>query len=195
MAEFNIIVKGYIKRYKGSSKITSNCVYIKTKEGLKIIVDPGMDLKALMKGLKKNRIKKEKIDYVLLTHLHPDHALLSGIFKKSKIICGNIGWDFNGNIGKIELDSKEIKIIETPGHERFHYSIIIDSIIGKVCIAGDIWWFEEKEEYKNLNLKDLLYKKDDKAYNFAKLVDSRKKILEMCRWIIPGHGEMFEIIK
>jgi glyoxylase-like metal-dependent hydrolase (beta-lactamase superfamily II) len=63
--------------------------------------------------------------------------------------------------------------------------------MGKVVVVGDIFWWTEKGEPKKdfeslINLEDP-YVKDEKA-----LKESRKKILEVADWIIPGHGKMFK---
>ena len=88
---------------------------------------------------------------------------------------------------------KDIEIIETPGHVLEHLSLLVDTSKGKIAIAGDvIWWTEGEEQTFDVNQKD---HSQAKGMNMEKLVESRKKILEMADWIIPGHGKMFKVEK
>lgn len=47
-------------------------------------------------------------------------------------------------------------------------------------VAGDVWWFY-----------DMTPVEDEMAWNQGKLEESRKKVLKIADWIIPGHGKMF----
>jgi len=44
-------------------------------------------------------------------------------------------------------------------------------------VAGDVWWFS-----------DMTPAEDEMAWDQKKLEESRKKVLEIADWIIPGHG-------
>jgi len=63
--------------------------------------------------------------------------------------------------------------------------------LGKVVIAGDVFWWVDEEEQRT-DKQSLLghedpYVKDEKA-----LRESRERILNLADYIIPGHGEMFK---
>ena len=85
---------------------------------------------------------------------------------------------------------KDIEIIETPGHVLEHLSLVVNTSRGKIAIAGDaIWWIEGEKQVFDVNQKD---HSQAKGMNMDDLIESRKKVLKISDWIIPGHGKMFK---
>ncbi|MGI6466294.1 MAG: MBL fold metallo-hydrolase [Sphaerochaetaceae bacterium] len=56
--------------------------YLFATENSSILIDAGFSLKELKKRSKKASLDFDKIDALLLTHLHPDHAKGSGVFAR-----------------------------------------------------------------------------------------------------------------
>ena len=54
--------------------------------------------------------------------------------------------------------------------------------IGTVVVAGDLWW-----------RSDFTPRLDPMAWNQKILENSRKRILKIADYIIPGHGKMVAI--
>jgi len=193
MNKVKILIEGYAKVYDDYEEVSPSVILIEN-EKYKIIVDPGFNRENLLKALEKENLKVEDIDVVLLTHYHMDHSLLAGMFEKAIFLDNSDQYLQNGIIKRQEegILGEGIEIIQTPGHDPFHCSVVIDTEdMGKVVIAGDVFWWVDGEEpekdYENLmNLEDP-YVKDEVA-----LKESRKKILEIADWIIPGHGKMFK---
>ena len=100
--------------------------------------------------------------------------------------------------GKIEEHNKkvpgtDIEIIHTPGHDMFHCTFLVKTEkYGKVAIAADVFWWADGEEQKT-DKESLLNRKDPYAKNEEQLLESRKKVLEVADYIIPGHGKMFKV--
>jgi len=96
--------------------------------------------------------------------------------------------EFNENIL-----GKDIKILETPGHSVEHLSLLVDTSKGKIALAGDVFWWVDGEEQKvDISKKDDSHPKE---LNIKKLVASRRKLLKIADYIIPGHGKMFRVKK
>ena len=196
MAEIKILSEGYVKEENGSEFASSTVTLIQENE-VNIIVDPGMDRKLLLEALKRENLSTLDINYVILTHYHLDHSLLAGIFENAKILDdGEIySWD-----GKIEshdgkIPGTDIKIIKTPGHDLFHCSVLVKTEkFGKVAIVGDVFWWSDKEEQKT-DKENLMKHEDPYAKNKEQLTDSRRKVLEIADYIVPGHGKMFKVEK
>ncbi|PJE69556.1 MAG: hypothetical protein COU98_01320, partial [Candidatus Staskawiczbacteria bacterium CG10_big_fil_rev_8_21_14_0_10_38_10] len=80
-----------------------------------------------------------------------------------------------------------------PGHDQFHCSVLVKTEdLGKVIIAGDVFWWTDEEKQKT-DKQSLLkhedpYVKDEKA-----LKESRERILNLADWVIPGHAGMFKV--
>jgi glyoxylase-like metal-dependent hydrolase (beta-lactamase superfamily II) len=194
MTTFKILVNGYARKTSDGWLATPNTILIEDS-GKKILVDPGMNKELLEKGMANAGISKSDIDLIFVTHRHSDHILNIRMFPETdycdptELIRGQ----------KIILYSDKIpgtsiQVIKTPGHLEDHASLMIDTDKGKVCIAGDLFWWTDDQEQKTdreslINLKDLSGN-DEKTQ-----IESRKKILDLADWIIPGHGKMFKVIK
>ena len=64
---------------------------------------------------------------------------------------------------------------------------------GIYIVAGDIfWWTNDEIQIMDVGKVD---KGHPKEVDMKKLIESRKKILEIADWIIPGHGKMFRVEK
>lgn len=196
MAEVKILIEGYAKEKNGAEFVSSTTTLIRER-GLNIIVDPGMDRKLLLESLRKENLSPDKINYVILTHYHLDHSLLAGIFENAKVLDNGEAYSWDGKIeshgGRIPRTN--IEIIKTPGHDMFHCSVLVKTTdFGKVAIVGDVFWWEDREEQK-ADKESLMEHKDPYVKNEEELMESRKKILEIVDYIIPGHGKMFKVEK
>ena len=77
----------------------------------------------------------------------------------------------------------------------FHCSLLVqDENLGKVAIAGDVFWWEDGQEQK-IDEVSLIELKDSYVKNKEDLINSRKKVLAFADYIIPGHGKPFKIEK
>jgi glyoxylase-like metal-dependent hydrolase (beta-lactamase superfamily II) len=196
MAEVKILIEGYAKKENGNEFASSTTTLIH-ENGLNIIVDPGSNRKLLIEALKKEHLSSLDINYVILTHSHLDHSLLSGIFENAKILDDGSIYSWDGKIEDHEgkVPGTDIEIIKTPGHDMFHCSILVKTKkFGRVAIAADVFWWSDEEEQKN-DMESLMNHKDPYVKNKEQLSSSRKKILEIADYVIPGHGKMFKVEK
>jgi len=140
MTKIKVLIEGYAKEIEGGWLASSTTVLIQD-ESLNIIVDPGINRKLLLEKLSEQGLKTGDIDYALMTHFHPDHNYLSGVFENAKALDDGLIYD---NDKEIEHDGKipktELKILPTPGHEKFHCSLIVPTEKGIIAIAGDVFW-------------------------------------------------------
>lgn len=190
MAEIKILIEGYAKPTKNGWLANSSVVFVKSN-GKNIIADPGFDREKLLNELGKEKLKTSDIDFVFLTHGHLDHSVLAGIFENAKMIDElyvyqkDIIARHNGVIPGTDL-----KVIRTPGHMEEHCSLIVETKQGVYAVAGDVfWWLENEKQEIDINKPD----NDPEHMNIRKLVASRKKLLELADYIIPGHGKMFKV--
>lgn len=189
MNKVEVLIQGYADVNDKGWDATSSTILITTDDGKKVIVDPGCNPDLLMQKLNEKNLKVDDIDFVFLTHHHIDHALNAGLFTKSKIVDFEAVYDKNiGVYGSNHIPETDIEIILTPGHEDGHASLAIPTDDGIVVASGDVFWWEVNEEQKvDVN------KPDDFADDLSILRESREKLLKVGKWIIPGHGKMFEI--
>jgi len=194
MVKIKILVQGYAREKNGAEFASSTTTFIQDNK-VNIVVDPGMDRKSLLKNLKKEGLSPDQIDYVVLTHCHLDHSLLTGIFVNAKVFDDSEIYSFDGKIEEHDrkIPGTSIKIFKTPGHEPFHCSVLVKTQkLGRVVIAGDVFWWADEEE-QDIDRDSLLNHQDPYFKDKEALLRSRKKILEIARYIIPGHGKMFRV--
>lgn len=191
MTQVKILVKGYADKKTG--KASSSCVLIQ-ENGINIIVDPGMDRKRLLAGLKKESLKPSDINYVIISHTHIDHCGLMAIFENAKIIDTEAVYSFDGGFKEQDISKTilgdNIKIIKTPGHDPLHCSVLVKTKKGTVIVAEDVIWWWDQEEQKN-DYESIINRKDPYEKDHKKLIESRKKVLKLADWVIPGHGTIF----
>ncbi|OGD82884.1 hypothetical protein A2165_00360 [Candidatus Curtissbacteria bacterium RBG_13_40_7] len=187
MAEVKILLEGYTtadSAQEGDEKTSPTITLVKDGDTI-IIVDPGVvesqDL--IIEKLKENGLTVNDINIVCLTHSHIDHFRNIGMFARAKTLEFFGLWDKNTVEDWQEQFSKDIKIIKTPGHNYDCITLLVKTDKGVVAICGDVFW---KENYPET---------DPYATDNDKLVESRKKILELADYVIPGHGKMFKVNK
>lgn len=182
MAKVEILQTGYAStESNGRSSPTISLVSDGDK---KIIVDPGVvkDQKVIVGALKKHNLAISDINFVFVTHWHPDHARNVGMFEKAVAIDWWGWWesdlfkDFSGEL------TQDIKIIKTPGHSIDGVTMLVKTDRGITAICGDVFW---KENYPE---------KDPYAQDLKALQRSRGKVLKLADFIIPGHGPIFKNI-
>ncbi|UCD04563.1 MAG: MBL fold metallo-hydrolase [Candidatus Woesearchaeota archaeon] len=193
MTEIKVLIEGYAKELK-KGWVASSTTCLITTENKKIITDPGCNREKLLKALAKEGLSTNDINYVFLSHCHPDHILLAGIFEKAKFITFDTNLMYDKDL-MLEFDKhvlgKDIEIIETPGHVLEHLSLLVNTPKGKIAVAGDVlWWVDGEDQVVDINQKD---HSQAKGMDMDKLIESRKKLLKMADYIIPGHGKMFKV--
>jgi len=195
MNKVKILIKGYAKKTKTGWLASSTTTLIEDN-GKKIIVDPGINKELLFKKLQEEGLSPDDINIVFMTHYHPDHVFLASVFEKAKVFDGDTIYE-NDQEGSYEkkIPGTNLEVIPTPGHAHEHASLLIKTVKGNVVIAGDVFWWTDDEEQKTGNIEALINKEDPFTKDFQALRESRKKILEIADWVIPGHGKMFKVKK
>jgi len=188
MAKLEILVQGYVTKDGQGDRASSSAVLVQDKE-TNIIVDPGVAKEELGNALKRLNLQPDNINYVLLTHYHPDHAFGAAWFPKAKILDNEEimeGDIINKHDGFIP--DTELAIMHTPGHAQEHCSLTVPTDKGMVVVAGDVFWWTGNEE-QNIDIN----KTDPYALDHKVLVESREKVLKLADFVVPGHGKIFKV--
>lgn len=202
MNKVQILIEGYSKNNPdGSWQATSTTTLVTTEKGAKIIVDPGCDRELLLKNLDKAKVNLEEIDFVFLTHHHLDHTLNAALFYNSKIVDNEAIYNKSkAELVKGVIPNSDIEILQMPGHVEDNAVLKVPTEDGLVVVAADVFWWgageEQFLEYKLSELagyESLVHRSDAFATDMEALKLSRKKILEIADFIIPGHGKMFKV--
>jgi glyoxylase-like metal-dependent hydrolase (beta-lactamase superfamily II) len=201
MAEVKVLITGHhAKDNENRPSIGSTVTLIKGQ--CNIIVDTGsfLDKGKLVQELENEGLRPEDIAAVIITHLDLDHIVNTYLFKNAKVFCKFRGGEYPGQThfpseGRLErtdllkrdLIDKDVEIILTPGHAEDMISVIVNTAEGKVVVAGDA--FPGKEWL------DFSRQPSPLITDIEKFNHSRKMILEVADYIVPGHGEMFRVEK
>lgn len=161
----------------------------------------------LVERLHQLNISKEKIAAIVLTHLHFDHTDGIKYFEDAKIIVNKDEWekpfgdlpklypswfkpllvDFNEHFDVFEkayylTKSKDIILVETPGHTYHHSSVIIKTDEAILFFAADICYSQQQ-------LKENKFPGNNTDNRIAKnTYDTVKKFAEKNKLVfIPSH--------
>ncbi len=187
MAEVKILIEGFTSADTaegGEEKICPTITLVRDKNII-IVVDPGIleSQQLLVDALSQEGLKVSDVNYVFITHSHLDHYRNIGMFVEAKTIEYYGIWDKGTAEDWSEQFSEDITIIKTPGHNYDGLSLLVKTEKGIVAVIGDVFWKES----------GLLI--DEYASDQKQLEKSRKKVLEIADYIIPGHGPMFAVKK
>lgn len=193
MNKVKIVIEGYAIKTKNGWKATSTTTIVETDKH-KILVDPGINRMLLVEKLKAINLTVNDIDYVFLTHYHPDHILMTSLFERATVFDGTTVYK---NDDETEytglLPDTDIQVVSTPGHAHEHASLVVKTEdLGNVVVAADVFWWTDQEK-QFTDVKSLLAKEDPFTVDKEALIESRKVVLRTANWVIPGHGKMFQV--
>ena len=188
-----ILNEGYVAPIEGrnfvpgerndGARLVASTVALIEADGAIIVVDPGMVPGSvdLAGKIESAGVKKESVTHVFISHHHPDHTVRMGMFSNATVVdfwgsYKNDFWEDHGDQFEI---AKNITVIRTPGHTDEDASLVVVAENG-TYVFTHVWWNEKMEP-----------KIDPLAEDHNKLIESRKKIIEIADFIIPGHGAMF----
>jgi len=215
-----IIKNGYLECDKGwitlgidfgkKVKIPVFCYFVKHPKG-NVLIDSGFSKdfaktwgvrqKWFQPILEKDiveALKNEKINYIINTHMHIDHAENNAAFDATIIIqkeeyedaknpppYDTLGY-FPFQEGKYKIIEGEldlfgdgaIKIIPTPGHTKGHQSVLVTENGKKFFIAGDACYGSENLKH---NILPGIY------WNAEKVIESYELIRKIDAILLFGH--------
>lgn len=192
MSKYELIVlfDGYSTTVEEGMKANCTCTLLKSEKN-KIIIDTRTpwDGDSLFTALQQQNIKPEDINYVISTHSHSDHIGCNYLFQNALHIVGKTcisrndlyyDYDFKDN----HVIDEYVKLITTPGHTSECITVLVQTQEGLIAIVGDL--FEKKQDMDDEELWKC-------CSDFPEIQEeSRRKILEIADFIVPGHGPMFK---
>ena len=179
MTTVKILVPGYVGEHS-----CSTITLIQDKD-INMIVDPGTlkDKQILIDALKKENLSIDDINLICITHSHMDHYRNIGMFPNVKALDYYGVWDKDEVYDWNKNFSENIEIIKTPGHNYDCITLFVKTEKGIIAVAGDVFWKENYPEH------------DKYASDMEKLKKSRALVLKKADFIIPGHGDIYEVKK
>ncbi|MBL7059316.1 MBL fold metallo-hydrolase [Candidatus Pacearchaeota archaeon] len=114
-----------------SFKNFGSCIYLVNINKKIILIDTGSLLtrSELKEDLENLKINPEKIDIVILTHNHWDHTGNNKLFSNAKFYGNKKDFKKEKILDIDNLNIKEFKIIQTPGHTKGSFCILYKDIL------------------------------------------------------------------
>ena len=186
-AEVKILIEGISNAdsvSENGEEHTQPTITLVRDENFVMVVDPGIleDQQDLVEALAQENLTVADVNVVCVTHSHLDHYRNIGMFPNAKSIDYYGVWDKTTIVTWTENLTGNIKVLHTPGHDYTSITLFVTTKDGVVAICGDVFW---KENYPQ-DPKDDIF-----ASNPERLRESRKMVLEMADWVIPGHGPIY----
>ena len=186
----HILQTGYA-RTDPDGKYRARCTCSLVTGPINIIVDPGgaWEKDSIIDSINKSGLSCDDISVVVGTHGHSDHIGNLNLFPNAKhIVCYDINMkdeyeehDFHS--GKpYTIWQDLVEVLPTPGHTAQDVTVLVKGVtdMGTVAICGDL--FECKDDdgtWQEVSVDQELQSKN------------RESIIELCDFIVPGHGPMF----
>ena len=188
LVEVKVLRVGQFQLFEGGGGCRARCTVSLIRGGGKnIIVDPGGlgESGEILKLLEGEELTASDVDYVILTHFHPDHVGNMCLFSNATFVDGVEyfrGDFFTFYTGEFLLTDK-VRVVSTPGHcSNDDCSVIVEGEVGVVAIVGDLFWYGQDDEPPFI-------------FDQVSLRKSREVILRVADFIVPGHGDLFKVNK
>lgn len=186
MAEVKIIIEGFTNsdcREKGEEEKTRCTTALIRSDDKIILTDPGVldDQQIMIDALANENLTVKDITDIFVTHSHPDHYRNVGMFPTARLIEYYGVWDGGKCDDRPRNLTKDLEIIETPGHSLDALTMLVKTEEGITAIVGDLWWSEKGPKF------------DKFASDMDMLLENRDKISKIADYIVPGHGKIFKI--
>uniref|UniRef100_A0A915PWA4 Metallo-beta-lactamase domain-containing protein 1 n=1 Tax=Setaria digitata TaxID=48799 RepID=A0A915PWA4_9BILA len=193
-----IIREGLITQNNENDYEFVSSITLITDGNKKLLVDTGLatDINGrtwMLERLSELSAPPPSISYVITTHGHPDHSGNTNDFPDALHYAGRfMHAGSHSNFSRIlknvvERLTENVYLLKTPGHASDDISVLIKntSFFGTVIVSGDV--FLRKEDMKYPTMWRPL------ATNEAEQEESRKRLLCLGDYIIPGHGPLFRV--
>ena len=190
-AEVKILVEGSTNVdsiAETGKELTQPTITLVRDEDLVMVVDPGIleSQEVLVDALAEEDLTVQDVNVVCITHSHIDHYRNVGMFPNAKVLEYFGLWEKSGVESWAEDYTANIQIRHTPGHDYTGITLFVTTgpesgCPGVVAICGDVFWEENSPNV------------DEYADEPKKLKQSRKNVLEIADYIIPGHADMYKV--
>jgi glyoxylase-like metal-dependent hydrolase (beta-lactamase superfamily II) len=194
MHTVTVLIEGYIKAIEGRQVIpgvsadgarhVAGTVALIRGEQAIVVADPGMvtDRALIVAALANEGIAPHEVTHVFVSHHHPDHTVNIALFPHAEVV--DFWAVYKGDLWRDHADgyaiAPGITVLRTPGHTEEDASLVVETAEGTYVLTH-LWW-----------LDDMTPETDPIAWKQEALEASRKKVVAIADWIIPGHGKRFQ---
>ncbi|CAH1406228.1 unnamed protein product [Nezara viridula] len=194
--EVVIVHEGYINE-EDDYTLRKNCTCTLIKGKVNVIVNTmtPWDKSQILSVLKDHKLETSDIKYVISTQPTSGFAGNNFMFENSYHIVGHAYTQKNTYLfepfsygNPLCIDGDDLKVIPTSGCTLKDVSVLVKTADGIVAITGALFLNEEdlKNDYKSIRFCNGSYFPQNQIH-------SRRMIVKIANYIIPGYGKMFEV--
>jgi glyoxylase-like metal-dependent hydrolase (beta-lactamase superfamily II) len=194
MSKYEVIVlkSGYAHWISPTQQRADGSITL-VKGSRNVLVDTGgpWNREKLPVWLAEEGLAPNQVDFVICTHGHSDHVGNINLFPSATLILSHdicqadlyTVHDFaSGQPFKVDDD---VDIISTPGHAWQDISVIVRANHGIYAVVGDLFESEGDRDDESLWRSASEFPEQQEA--------SRRSVLDLADFIVPGHGGMFRV--
>ncbi|WP_406833984.1 MBL fold metallo-hydrolase [Pseudomonas asiatica] len=195
-AKVTVLYEGHVAPIEGKkllpwsshdgARSLSTSTFVIESGGKVLVGDPGIvrrnDWPKVMDKLAKMGITPEDVDYVWISHHHPDHVQHLGAFPNAPLVDF---WSvYTDELWEDHPDNFEVipgvKVVRTPGHTDEDSSLLVDTDEG-VMLITHMWWHN-----------DMTPVSDPVAEDLPALDRNRREMLPKADLLFPLHGKVMK---
>lgn len=184
MATLKVIREGWWRWIERGVRFDASCTSAYIEDGNhRVVVDMANagEEEAYLAALAAADVDRLKVDVVVLTHFHPDHGGMLHLFPNAEYVAAGTRW--KGSIHARWQEealpiTDDVYVLKVSGHSDYDCAVIANTSSGVVAISGDLWVRSPSDPRLDVFL--------DRAAVEA----SRRRLIGLSGFIIPGHGPM-----
>lgn len=192
MVEVHVLKIGTIERDEADNILDASSSSTLLVAGeRRLVVDTSMprDAEAIEEALAGNGLTLDEVDTVVNTHCHHDHTGGNRLFPHATVVIHKLegaARSSGGPVLRVEGDTQlvpGVRVIETPGHTPGSISVVADTLEGVWVMSGDA-----------LPTLDNFIAWVPPGINYDQVLalKSMARIVDLARFIVPGHGAPFD---
>lgn len=188
MARFDVLVNGYVREQEGVEHVAGTVSLVRSAD-LVVVADPGImaSQQTLLGPLRSHGLGVDDVTHVFVSHHHLDHTRNIGMFPSAIVVDsgslydGDVWSEHPGDGYRLGVD---VEVLATPGHSYECASLAVRTTDLGTVVLTHAWWFS-----------DMTPVDDPLGVDQEQLEASRRRILAMADWVVPGHGEPFTVTR
>lgn len=190
----DVLVEGYVRPIDGreflpgatdhGARRVASTIGLVRGPDVTLVVDPGMidERSRLTDALAKHDVDPADVTHVFISHHHPDHTVLLGLFPNAEVV--DFWARYKGDLWEDHGDDYElapgIRVLRTPGHTKEDASLLVETDDGTYLFTH-LWWMADRTPAT-----------DPLAWSQDEIDRHRERVAKLADWIVPGHGGTFK---
>ncbi|GMR31557.1 hypothetical protein PMAYCL1PPCAC_01752, partial [Pristionchus mayeri] len=194
----DVLIVGFVE----GERATGTVSLVRTPEAHVILVDCGdpWNGEELKGRLAEKGFAPDQVTDVVITHGHIDHCGNANLFKNARFFMDG-DWARDGLYGQrenVHSISPSVRIVKRVGHTSCDLILVVDGCQrgGTTVVAGSVKYWKRRPRFLS---GDLFEDENDEekwrgnSQYSEEHEESREYVRKLADWIVPGHGDIFQV--